>query len=304
MLLLTLFARCGQRKPFCEAVCDATMSNWVPQKGSPQKQSGASLTQLWENAQPAAMDERKAADPEKKGLRPRAQKLAVLAVLGVVALAVGAYGFKHYGSELGAWWELGLAQVRGAGPFAFFALMAVLPAVGCPFSVFTLTAGPVFAPSLGMVSVLGLTWLSVALNLALSYWLASRALRPVLVRLVAWLGYTLPRARAQDYGSLVFLVRVTPGPPFFLQSYLLGLAGIPFRIYFVISWLISGLYACAFVLFGDAVVHGHGKRVMLAVGLFAVLTVGVQWLRRRYRSPREGAVDASAANRPQKEGGQ
>jgi len=236
------------------------------------------------------MDERKLAASETKLLRSRSAKLAVLAAFGFVALAVGAWGVKHYGSELGGWWEAGLAQVRGAGPVMFFALMAVLPSLGCPMSVFTLTAGPVFGPSLGVVGVLGLTLLSVALNLAFSYWLASRALRPVLAKLVAWLGYTLPRARVQDYGSLVFLVRATPGPPSFVQSYLLGLAHIPFRIYFAISWLISGAYSCAFVLFGDAVVHGHGKRVMLAVGIFAVLTVGVQWLRRRFRNSREAAV--------------
>jgi len=243
------------------------------------------------------MDECKVADPEKKGPRPRARKFAVLAVCGFAALVLGVWGFRHYGSEFGVWWEAGLAQVRGAGPVTFFASMAVLPAFGCPFSVFTLTAGPVFGPSLGMPFVLGLTLLGVALNLALSYWLAARALRPTLARLVAWLGYTLPKARAQDHRSLVFLVRVTPGPPFFLQSYLLGLAEIPFRIYFIISWLISGAYACAFVLFGDAVVHGHGKRVMLAVGLFAVLTVGVQWLRRRYRNPRKASTEAAGEER-------
>ncbi|WP_197456978.1 TVP38/TMEM64 family protein [Cephaloticoccus capnophilus] len=262
------------------------------------------LTDICQNAQPAAMDERKPAVSGKKGPRPRAKKLAVLATFGVGALVVAAWGLKHYGSELGAWWALGLEQVRGAGPLTFFALMVVLPAFGCPLSVFTLTVGPVFGPLLGIVAVLALTLLSVALNLAFSYWLASRALRPVLARLVAWLGYTLPKARAQDCGSLVFLVRVTPGPPFFLQSYLLGIAHIPFRIYFVISWLISGAYACAFVLFGDAVVHGHGKRVMLAVGIFAVLTVGVQWLRRRYRNPREGAGGVTVANAQEKEGAQ
>jgi len=251
------------------------------------------------------MDEQKPVAPDQKGLRPRARKLAVLAAFGLAALAVGAWAFRHYGSELGAWWHAGLALVRGAGPVTFFALMAVLPSLGCPMSVFTLTAGPVFGPSLGIVGVLALTLLSVALNLTFSYWLASRALRPALARLVAWLGYSLPKARAQDYRSLVFLVRVTPGPPFFLQSYLLGLAHIPFRVYFAISWLISGTYSCAFVLFGDAVVHGHGKRVMLAVGLFAVLTVGAQWLRRRYRNPREAAAGVVLASRPQgKEGPQ
>ncbi|KXU34504.1 hypothetical protein AXK11_08250 [Cephaloticoccus primus] len=217
----------------------------------------------------------------------------MLAVLGVVVLALGWWAFRHYGGELGAWRDAGLAKVRSAGPLTFFFFMSLLPSLGCPLSVFTLTAGPVFAPVLGMPLVLFLTLLSLALNLALSYWLARRALRPLFAWLVGWLGYSLPRAREADYLGLVFLLRVTPGPPFFLQSYLLGLADIPFRVYFLISWLIAGLYACAFVLFGDAVVHGHGKRVMLALGLFAVLTVTVQMLRRRYRARRESAAAMS-----------
>ena len=81
---------------------------------------------------------------------------------------------------------------------------------------------------------------------------------------------------------MVFLVRVTPGPPYILQSYLLGLAGIPFVTYFIISWVISSFYACAFVLFGDALMHGRGKMALMAVGLFVALTVAVQLIRRHY----------------------
>ncbi len=135
------------------------------------------------------------------------------------------------------------------------------------------------------VWLLVLVWVSIAFNLALSYWLARYALRPWLARLLGWLGYKLPEVAEADHHGLVILVRVTPGPPYVLQSYLLGLAGIPFATYFFISWVISSSYACAFVLFGDALMQGRGRTALLAVMLFIALTVAVQFLRRHYRKP-------------------
>ena len=104
------------------------------------------------------------------------------------------------------------------------------------------------------------------------------------MKLCRWLGYKLPEVSEANHRGLVILVRVTPGPPYVLQSYLLGLAGIPFPTYFFISWVISSSYACAFVMFGDALMQGRGKMVLFSIGLFAVLTVGVQLLRRHYAS--------------------
>jgi len=219
----------------------------------------------------------------------RGIKLAVLAALGVTGLAVAWWVLRSHGGDVRSLAEQGVAQVRQVGATGFFLLMALLPAVGCPLSVFTLTAGPVFAPTIGMPAVLLLVWLSLALNLALSYWLARHALRPWLERLVGWLGYKLPEVKAADHRGMVILVRVTPGPPYVLQSYLLGLAGIPFSTYFFISWVISSSYACAFVLFGEALMEGEGKMVLVSVGLFAALTVAVQLLRRHYRRRREKA---------------
>ncbi|MEZ5414210.1 MAG: VTT domain-containing protein [Opitutaceae bacterium] len=225
----------------------------------------------------------------------RANKLIVLAVLGLVGMAAAWWAYRHYGTDFRMVVEAGLERIRHLGAGMFFTLMALLPAVGCPLSVFTLTAGPVFAPTLGMPVVLLLVWLSLAVNLAISYWLSRYALRPWLERLVTWMGYKLPEVKASDHRGMVILVRVTPGPPYVLQSFLLGLAGIPFATYFYISWIISSLYACAFVLFGDALIQGKGKMALVAVGLFAALTVGVQLLRRHYRRRREKAQATEAA---------
>jgi uncharacterized membrane protein YdjX (TVP38/TMEM64 family) len=217
-----------------------------------------------------------------EGSNNRRLKLAVVAAVGLGFLAVAGWWYQSQGGDLGTLKERIIAQVRELGPTKFFMLMAVLPAVGCPLTVFTLPAGSVFAPVIGMPLVLALVWLSIAVNLTLTYWLSRYLLRPWLVRLCQWLGYSLPQVAAENQRGLVFLVRVTPGPPYVLQSFLLGLAGIPFVTYFFISWIISSLYACAFVMFGDALMHGHGKMALMSVGFFIVLTVGVQMLRRHY----------------------
>jgi len=216
-------------------------------------------------------------------------RFGMLALAGVLVLAAGWWWIQS--QEIIPWElaEQGVMWVRSLGAPMYFLLMALLPAAGCPLSVFTLTAGPVFAPTLGMPVVLLLVWLSLAVNLALTYWLARYALRPWLEKLCRWLGYKLPQAAPADQRSLVILVRVTPGPPYVLQSYLLGLAGISFPTYFFISWVITSSYACAFVLFGDAVMQGRGRTALMAIMLFAALTVAVQLLRRHYRRQRPPA---------------
>ncbi len=206
--------------------------------------------------------------------------LIKLAVLGVIIATVVV--FLLSGVDLKGLLDQGIEMIREAGPVMFFTALAVLPAVGAPLSIFTLPAGSVFAPELGMPLVLLLVCASIAVNLAITYWLSRHLFRPWLIKLLAWLGYSLPEVSAKNHRVLVFLVRVTPGPPYVLQSYILGLAGIPFVTYFIISWIISSSYACAFVLFGDALMQGRGKMALMAIGLFVVLTVGVQLLRKHY----------------------
>ncbi|MFH1498315.1 MAG: hypothetical protein ABII82_10865 [Verrucomicrobiota bacterium] len=206
--------------------------------------------------------------------------LALLALAGVLCLAVAVPAWM-YRETLRAWAEVGVEWVRELGPAAFFSAMAILPAAAVPLSVFTLTAGPVFGPTLGMPAVLALVALSMAINLVVTYVLARWILRPWLLKLCGWLGYRVPEVSPADQLKLVVLVRVTPGPPYVLQSYLLGLAAIPFRLYFAISWGISVAYAFAFVLFGRALMEGRGRMALVAISLFVAVTVAVRWIKGR-----------------------
>ena len=212
--------------------------------------------------------------------RPNRALLLKLAGAGVVLLVAAVLVAR--GLDLKALLAQGLDVIRSAGPAAFFTAMAVLPAVGVPQTVFALTAGPVFGPTLGLGPVIILALLALAANMALSYFLARRALRPLLEMLFIKLGYALPRAKAGDEFDLIVLLRVTPGVPFPVQNYLLGLAEVPFGQYLLVSFLIQGPLNAAFILFGDALLHGKGKVALVALSVILALMAATQLVRKHY----------------------
>jgi len=203
-----------------------------------------------------------------------------LAVVGVV-LAVGGLLVLR-GVDVRGLIERGMNVVRDAGPVAFFSAMALTPAVGVPASLFSLTAGPVFGPKLGMVTVIVLCIAAVLINVALTHFLAQRALRPLLEKLFARLGYKLPQVAPENMTDLAVIVRVTPGSPFPVQNYLLGLAGVPLARNLLVVFIVQLFFMPAFVLFGDAIQHGKGKVAIIAIGLLAAAAVGTHMLRKHY----------------------
>lgn len=215
-----------------------------------------------------------ASSPQKKGLLI---KLVILAVIVAVVVALLLRGV-----NLRALLNQTLAWIRGVGPTTFFVAMAILPSFGFPLLGFTLPVGPVFSPQLGIPLVIFLVTLSMTCNLLLTYWLARYAFRPFLERLIVRLGYQLPQVAPQDRLSLAVLLRVTPGPPFCLQSYILGLAEVPLRIYMLVSCLITIPQAIALILFGDSLMKGKGKVAFLAFSVIVALSVLIHWVRRRY----------------------
>jgi uncharacterized membrane protein YdjX (TVP38/TMEM64 family) len=202
-------------------------------------------------------------------------------LLALVLLAGGAFACLHL-EEARAWTNLGLEWIRLMGPVPFFTAMAVLPAFGCPVSAFTFTAGPTFIPQMGTLWVCVLVSLGMTLDLALAYWLARYTARPLLSRLMARMGYKLPKVAPGDHTGLTVLLRVTPGPPLFIQNYLLGLAEVPFKTYILISAPIMSGWALAAVLASDALVAGKGRTAFLALGLVAGLLIAVRMVRRHY----------------------
>ncbi len=209
----------------------------------------------------------------KRGLLLKAGvAAAVVLVAGVLLLK---------GVDLRARSEQAIDVIRDAGPWVFFGAMALLPLVGAPLMAFTLTAGTAFAGRMTMGGVLVTTLAAIGVNLALTYWLARRALRPLLERLLKRFGYAVPRVTADNALSIALVVRLTPGPPFFLQSYLLGVAEVPFRLYMLVSWLCVLPWAAGAVVLGRGLFDGNFKVVAMGLGLIVAATAVVHLVRRR-----------------------
>jgi len=224
---------------------------------------------------------------EKKPLGQKKYLLPVLALIGVLGLVVVALLLRAMGvQQIVAQGREMVDRVkewsRTVGPLPFFAAMALLPAAGFPIMFFSLSAGVLFVPQIGLGWVIAGVLLSLGVNISLTYWLARYALRPLLERLIRKLGYGLPQVAKEDHLSLTLLCRITPGPPFFVQNYLLGLAGVPFWTYMWVSWTIAAAYSVAMVVFGDSLMQGSGKVVFFAVSIFVAIAVAIKWVRRRY----------------------
>lgn len=204
-------------------------------------------------------------------------KLAVLAVgllVGAALLLRGAHPRELI--------DQGMGLVRAAGPVAFFAAMAILPAAGAPLMAFTLSAGEAFGAQLSMGGVIVVSLTMIALNLALTYWLARYALRPALTNLVVRYGHKIPSITKKNALSVALVVRLTPGPPFFLQGYILGLAEVPFRLYMVVSWLCVMPWAVGAIVMGQGILNGNFKVAATGLGLIVVAVVIVQIVRAKY----------------------
>ncbi len=172
-------------------------------------------------------------------------------------------------------------RLRELGPVAFFVAMALLPAIGFPLLAFTLAAGPVFGPVLGAGWVVVWSLAAVVVNLLLTYWLANRALRPLVSRLLAYFEFQLPESPGGSAWQLALIVRLTPGPPFWVQSYLLGLLRVPLAPYLVVSTLVIAGYIVALVFGGEAIASGNGRLAFAAVGVLVVSGAVLHLLRQR-----------------------
>jgi uncharacterized membrane protein YdjX (TVP38/TMEM64 family) len=182
-----------------------------------------------------------------------------------------------------------MALVRAAGPAVFFIAVILLPAAGMPMLAFLLPVMSLFAADLGMAAVLVIALACVTVNMALTYALARRALRPLLTRVVTRFGYKLPEVRAGEVTDLIVLLRVTPGIPFCVQNYLAGLADMPFGKYMLVSCLVVWPLNIAFMLFGNSLLQGNGKVALIMFGLLALFVAARLVLRRHFAAKKSQA---------------
>lgn len=217
---------------------------------------------------------------EETPIAKRKLPIVKLAVGAVVLLGVAAFFLR--GVDLMALKDRAFAIIRGVGPVTFFSAMAVLPTLAVPITLFTIPAGEAFAPQFGMGGVIAICLVILALNLALTYWVARYAARPLLTKLLKRYGYNVPRATPENALAITLVMRLTPGPPYAVQGYVLGIAEVPFGLYMVGSWLCQAPYAIGFIVLGQGLLNGNFMLAAKGLGVLVVAIVGVQWWRKKY----------------------
>lgn len=180
-------------------------------------------------------------------------------------------------------WNRGLITKwkEEARPLPFFAGMTIVPALGFPITPLFVLAGATFGHTIGLIG----SGVALAANLTLCYWIARSGLRPRLVRLLRRFDYELPDFEQRYKGSWRFalMVKAAPAIPQFVKNYALGIAGVPFALYFGVSIFIGGAYGAVLVVLGESLFN-HDVRWSIAIGAAVMLLAGAVWWWRRRRS--------------------
>jgi len=187
-------------------------------------------------------------------------------------------------------WKAAIGIAEAAPPLQLFLAMTVLPLVGVPVSPFWIAAGI----RLGPVAAMAASTAALALNVALGYWLASGALRAPLSRWVAKRGYSIPRLRGAPETQFIVMVRVAPPLPLAVQNYVLGLAGVGFGRYMLLSVPVQAAYAFGFVWFGYSLTGSETWQLVLGAGTLVSILLAMNLVRAALRARLRGAGEPLA----------
>lgn len=213
------------------------------------------------------------------------QKICLLPAVGVILLALAGliyWGVHAYdpvdGLKTAVYDLVAVVRSEQTSPATFFALMAVLPILGFPISVFLVVAGLKF----GLLVGLAVSAAVMPIHLAAAYLLAGRLLHDPIRRLAVKIGYEIPRVPDASAASFTFVFFAVPGIPYALKNLLLPLGGIPFRLYFITGWIVQWVMGIPFMGVGDGVARMNPYMLGVFVVLMVVGYLVVRWFRARY----------------------
>ena len=178
-------------------------------------------------------------------------------------------------------WHTAMTAMGNAHPALLFLALALLPLVGVPASPLIIAAGVRLGTGAGFALVVA----ALLCDFSLGYWLARRWMRAPLTRWLAGRGHVVPVLAPADEAQFILLFRITPGIPLSVQNYVLGLAGVDFTRYLLISLPVQAVYALTFVWFGNSLADNAAWKLALGVALLVAIGLAVGLLRRWLKAP-------------------
>lgn len=167
-----------------------------------------------------------------------------------------------------------------AGPWVFYLAFALLTLGGVPSTPFFLAGGVAFPLWQNLV---GAT-LGMMVHFALAYLISARWLRATIRRMLVRRGLTPPGVVPGQEWRVAVMIKFAPGVPMFLKSYLMGVAGIPWRVFIGVSMPATMVYALAFLTLGEAVREGSIGSFLGGITLLVFATAAWKFMKARSRS--------------------
>lgn len=207
-----------------------------------------------------------------------------LALLLVPALFSATAAFLLWQSHPDVAYWLGLLDegraFLEANPWALIAALATLPGLGFPISPVLVLFGVVLAPRYGVPSTLALAIGAQSLCTIWTYALAAGPLRGLLTDYVLR-HRELPNMSEGNALRLGLILRLTPGIPYALQNIVLGILGMRFRPYLLVSIPTTSIWTVGFVVTGGAIFKGHIGWAITGIVILIVLVLATRiWSRK------------------------
>lgn len=202
--------------------------------------------------------------------------VAALALAGAAVAVAASCGVTP--SDLTNAWNR-LAGWLAGHPALLIVALAVLPGLPVPSSALLVAAGAVWKDQPVLACAIAVS--AMAFNILWTYLFAAGPGRRWCAKLLARSGTAIPDLPHNDHVRLILILRLTPGMPFFIQNYLLGLLRPPFRIYLAVSVACNAPVVCGLVLSGAGLAGGSLMPFLAGVSLVALVIVATHTLRRK-----------------------
>lgn len=162
----------------------------------------------------------------------------------IIILAPLIWVFRKEIFEILIYFRTKAEELGRINPIFLILAIAILPTFGIPVSFLYIVGGFAYGLTLGVIySVIG-----VMINISLCYWLANSFMKEWIIKLLHKRGHKLIKIPPKDYNIMTLAIRLMPALPLAGQSYVLGLAGVPFIRYALITFPVEIFWATFFIL--------------------------------------------------------